>query len=133
MEISREEIKSEGQSIPKLCKGCSLTSEPLWGDDAGRENMTGTYSGTFVGWFPKIKLCFGSTTVSELNQIKQLLEKPIVSLTYPLDRDFKGKQAGEGYTEEFYGTAIIAEFDNYKQKYKPFQVSFVAVERRLYD
>lgn len=133
MEIARDQIKAGGQSIPKLVKGCSLTSEPLWGEDAGRENMAGTYSGTFVGYFPKIKLPFGSTTISEMNTIKELLEKPIVNLTYPLDRDYKGIAAGKAYTEKFYGTAITAEFDNYKGKYKPFTVEFVAVERRIYD
>lgn len=133
MVIARDQIKAEGQNIPKLTKGCSLTSEPLWGDDAGRENMAGTYSGTFVGYFPKIKLVFGSTTISEMNTIKELLEKPIVNLTYPLDRNYKGINAGKAYTEKFYGTAITAEFDNYKGKYKPFTVEFVAVERRVYD
>ena len=65
--------------------------------------------------------------------LKELLEKPIVNLTYPLDRNYKGIAAGKAYTEKFYGTAITAEFDNYKGKYKPFTVEFVAVERRVYD
>ncbi len=133
MDIVREEIKAFGQKLPKLVAGCSLTSEPLWGDDTGRESMAGKYSGTFVGWFPKIKLPFGSTTINEMNTIKNLIERPIVSLTYPLDRDYKGIKAGKGYTEQFYGTAITAEFDNYKGKYKPFEIELVAVERRLYD
>lgn len=131
--ISRDAIKAQGQSLPKLTKGCSLTSEPVWGDDAGRENMAGKYSGTFVGWFPKIKLPFGSTTIAEMNTIKKLIERPIITLTYPLDREYKGVSAGKAYTEKFYGTAITAEFDNYKGKYKPFNIELVAVERRLYD
>lgn len=133
MEITRDEIKASGESIPKLAKGCSLTSEPLWGDDAGRENMAGKYSGTFVGWFPKIKLVFGSTTIAEMNTIKRLLEKPIVNLTYPLDRDYNNISAGKAYTENFYGTAITAEFDNYHKKYKPFEMQLIAVEGRIYD
>lgn len=133
MNIQRDEIKAFGQSIPKLVQGCSVTPEPLWGDDTGRENMKGKYSGTFVGWFPKIKLKFGRTTISEMNTIKSLIERPIVSLTYPLDRNYNNKNAGEAYTEDFYGTAITAAFNNYKGKYEPFEVDFVAVEGRIYD
>lgn len=131
--ISRDEIKAQGQKIPKLCAGCSLKSEPLWGDDAGRENMAGTFSGTFKGWFPTIKLPFGSTTIEEMNTIKKLIERPIISLTYPLDRNYKGLKAGQAYTEKFYGTAIEAIFDNYKGKYKPFTIELVSVEGRIYD
>lgn len=131
--LKREEIKAQGQSIPKLIWGCSLTSEPLWGEDAGRENMVGTFSGTFTGWFPKVKLVFGSTTIQEMNTIKQLIERPIIDLTYPLDRDYKNLKAGQAYTEKFYGTAITAEFNSYSSKYKEFTIELVAVERRLYD
>lgn len=131
--IKRDDIKVQGHHIPKLCAGCSLTSEPLWGDDAGRENMAGKFSGTFKGFFPKVKLPFGSTTIDEMNIIKNLIERPIVSLTYPLDRDYKDLKAGKAYTEEFYGTAITAEFDNYKGKYKPFTIELVSVEGRIYD
>ena len=95
--------------------------------------MAGKFSGTFKGWFPTIKLPFGSTTIEEMNDIKELIERPIISLTYPLDRDYKNIKAGKAYTEKFYGTAITAEFDNYKGKYKPFSIELVAVEGRIYD
>lgn len=132
MRISRDEIKSAGQTIPKL-KSCSIKPEPLWGDDAGRDTMDCNFSGTFKGWFTNIKLEIGRTTIEELNKIKQLIEKPITTLTYPLDRDLNGIKAGKAYTESFYGVAIETEFDNYKSDYEPFTINLIAVEGRPLD
>lgn len=132
MDIPRDEIKSEGQLIPKL-KTCSLKVEPLWGDDAGRVTMDATFSGTFKGWFTNITLEIGRTTISEMNTIKKLIEKPILKFTYPLDRDLNGKKAGTAYEEFFYGTAIEAKFNSYKGKYEAFSINLVAIKRRPLD
>lgn len=132
MDIPRDKIKAEGQLIPKL-KKCTLGVNPLWADDAGRETMDAKFSGTFKGWFTQIKLEIGRTTVEELNIIKNILEKSILSLTYPLDRDLNGTKAGKAYTESFYGTAIETGFDNYKGKYDAFSIILTAIERRPLD
>ena len=92
--------------------------------------MDGNFSGTFMGYFTNIKMNIGSTTIDEMNTLKQLLEKPTVSITYPVERKIGNTLAGNSYTESFYGTAINAEFDNYKAKYKPFSIQFVAIGGR---
>lgn len=132
MRIARDEIKSVGHSIPKL-KSCSLKVEPLWADDAGRVTMDAKFSGTFKGWFTNIKLEIGRTSIEELDTIKRLIEKPILSLTYPLDRELNGTKAGKAYTENFYGVAIETEFNNYKSEYEPFSINLIAIERRPLD
>lgn len=128
----REKIKAEGMGIPKL-KSCRISVEPLWGDDTGRETMDASFGGTFKGWFTKIKLEIGRTTIEELNFIKNLLEKPIVSFSYPIERDLGNIKAGKEYTEQFYGTAIETEFNNYKGKYDSFSITLTAVKRRPLD
>lgn len=109
----------------KLCK-YKITVEPLWGDDAGRQNMNGSYSGTFIGYFTNITLNFGKTTQAEMTAIKNVFEKPTFSFTYPSDK------TGQDTTETFYGTAISAEKESIKtgSKYLPFEITLVATERR---
>ncbi len=107
----------------KLCR-YKITAEPLWGSDAGRENMKGTYTGTFKGYFTTITLNFGKTTQDEMKIIKQTFEKPTFSFTYPSDID------GNDTTETFYATAISSEKESLKGKYLPFEITLVATEGR---
>lgn len=107
----------------KLCK-YKITAEPLWGSDAGRDNMKGTYTGTFVGYFTNITLSFGKTTQEEMKTIKETFEKPTFLFTYPSDK------TGQNVEETFYGTAISAEKESLKGKYLPFEITLVATKRR---
>lgn len=107
----------------KLCK-YGITVEPLWGSDAGRENMAGTYTGTFIGYFTNITLNFGKTTQEEMQKIKETFEKPTFSFTYP------DEKTGQNITESFYGTAIKSEKESLKGKYLPFDITLIATKRR---
>lgn len=107
----------------KLCE-YEITVEPLWGSDAGRENMAGTYTGTFVGYFTNITLKFGKTTQEEMKYIKNTFEKPTLNFTYPHDK------TGQDVTENFYGTAIKSSKKSLKGKYLPFEFTIVATQRR---
>lgn len=109
----------------KLCK-FSITAEPMWGSDAGRDNMTGDFSGTFNGYYTNIALSFGKTTQEEMNFIKDTFENPTFPFTYPSEK------TGKDVTETFYGTAIKAEKTTSKEnrKYLPFDITLVAVKRR---
>lgn len=107
----------------KLCK-YSITAEPTWGKDAGRENMLGDFSGTFLGYFTNITLSFGKTTQEEMTSIKNVFEKATFNFTYPSDK------TGKDVTELFYGTAIKAEKNKLNGLYLPFEFTIVAVHRR---
>lgn len=109
----------------KICK-FSITPEPMWGSDAGRENMTGDFSGTFNGYYTNITLSFGKTTQDEIKTIKETFEHPTFDFTYPSDK------TGKDVTETFYGTAIKAEKESIKtnSKYLPFEISLIAITRR---
>ncbi len=107
----------------KLCE-YEITAEPTWGSDAGRENMTADFSGTFKGYFTNITLSFGKTTQEEMSFIKEAFERPTFNFTYPSDK------TGKDVTEEFYGTAIKAKKNRLGGLYLPFEITLVAVHRR---
>lgn len=109
--------------LPKL-KSYSISVEPLWGDDAGRESMAGQYSGTFIGYFTTITLEFGETTQVEHTKIKSIFEQPLFNFTYPSDK------TGKDVTEEFYGTAITSKKSKDYGKYASFSIDIVATQRR---
>lgn len=104
----------------------SDTAEPAWGEDAGRNANDGSFSGTFIGYFTNIHLDFGHTTKAQMDQIKAVFEVPIIEdVTFP-----NSSNAGHTYTEDFYGTSIKAELDDWDGMYKPFSIDLVAVNAR---
>ena len=59
-----------------------------------------------------------------MTSIKNAIEHPIISVT------FKDSKTGNNKTEDFYGTAITASYNNLKGRYEPFSFSLKAVSRR---
>lgn len=116
-------VGSNWKNIPKLLD-YEVTAEPLWGDDAGRENREGEYSGTFIGYFSNIKFNMGSTTQSEFTELCNLFKRPFFQVK------FISEETGELITESFYGTALKAKKDSYKGKYREFAFDIVATKRR---
>lgn len=111
--------------LPRLID-YSCGEEPYWGEDAGRNSMTGDFSGTFNGYYTTIDLSFGKCTQQELYAIKQVLQKPIFPLTYP-DPD---TQNASDKTENFYGTVIKPTKTNLNGKYEPFTVQIVGTTKK---
>lgn len=100
------------------------TAEPTWAKDAGRNSNSGKFGGTFVGYFDTLKIEVGKTNQNEMTTIKNAIEKAIISVT------FKDSKTGQNKTEDFYGTAITASYDNLKGNYEPFSFSLKAISRR---
>lgn len=110
-------------NIPKLVN-YQVTPEPLWGDDAGRENREGEYSGTFIGYFSNLNFNIAPTTQAEFTQLCSLFQRPFFQVK------FIREDTGELTTENFYGTALKAKKDLYKGKYNAFSFDIVATKRR---
>lgn len=110
--------------LPKL-KGIDHTVEPTWASDAGRNSNSGKFNGTFVGWFDTLQINIGKTNQQEMTEIKNAIEKPIIESV-----KFKDSKDGNNKTEDFYGTAIKASYNNLKGNYAPFSFSLKAIERR---
>lgn len=110
-------------SLPKVLNNPKHTIEPLWAKNAGRNSNSGKFSGSFVGWFDKIEVPFGKTTYAEMEYIREQLEHPIITCTFLDSRTNALK------TEDFYGTAVVAE-RNTATTYKPTSITLVAVSKR---
>ena len=110
--------------LPKMLSNPKHSIEPLWASDAGRNSNSGKYSGTFIGWFDKIEISIGETTQSELTQIRNAIESPIIENVTFIDT-----KTGNNKTEDFYGTTITAERLNSK-RYKPFSFTLTAIQKR---
>ncbi len=116
-------------NFPKITK-IKHTIEPTWDSKTGRNSNSGKFSGTFVGWFDTLEINVGKTTQSELTQIRNQVEVPIIENVQFLD-----SKTGNNKIENFYGTAIGVEITNIhmsdnKKTYPPFTFSLKAVERR---
>lgn len=119
------EIKIDGQPLKKLLD-YEIGEEPLWGDDAGRSTMDGSYSGTLIGYFTKINLNFMPMDEDDMAYNQSLLKRAFFNVTY------QDKKTKTMVTERFYnGDTINAKVDSYKKgRYGEFSLSLVAVNRR---
>ena len=109
--------------LPKVTK-VGHTVEPTWSKNTGRNSNSGKFSGTFVGYFDTLKVDIGKTNQIEMTTIKNAIEHSIVQIT------FIDSKNGNNKTEDFYGTAITASYNNLKGRYDPFSFSLKAVSRR---
>ncbi len=105
-------------------KNVEHTVEPTWASDAGRNSNSGKFGGTFVGYFDTLKVSIGKTNQTEMTAIKTAIEHAIIPVT------FKDSETGDEKTEDFYGTAITASYNNLKGRYEPFSFSLKAISRR---
>ena len=100
----------------------------LFGDDTGR-NLAGTFSGSFLGNFPKIILQFRALTKQELEEIIPILDSPRQTVSY-YDPNKKSQITMDTYTGDYEITDknIIG---NDGTKNEGFSCSFIAVSKRV--
>lgn len=111
------------KNLPKCLSNPTHSIEPMWASDAGRNSNSGTFSGTFNGWYDTLEINIGETSQAELTNIRQQIETPTITAT------FLDTRTGNEKTEDFYGTVIKAERlrEGY---YKPFNFSLKAIKKR---
>ena len=98
----------------------------LWSSDSGR-NLAGKQSGTLVGIFPKLVCQFRKLTKSELETIRPLLDASTQIVKY---YDPWKQQMTEMETYSGDWSAKNTSIIDSKHKNEPFQISFIARERR---
>ena len=106
------------------------TVEPTWSKNAGRNSNNGDFGGTFVGYFDTLNVTVGETTQSELTQIRNKVEVPIIENVKFLD-----SRTGLYKTEDFYPNAIAVKIKSLKmaentKKYPSFSFILTATKRR---
>ena len=113
----------DGVTIPSLSV-YEVDFSKLWAD-AGR-TMSGDFSGTFAGTYPKLKLEWPPILEAQQKLLLQLFDKPYVNVKWWDTRTMSFK------TGRFYPNDITSGimFDNGKIRvYKDFKVNLIAVSK----
>lgn len=82
MLIDKESLYVDGINFGKYLKQAEILYSKAWGDDAGRDTLSGDFSGTFKGIYPKIICTFLKLKQSDIETLAPILDKPEQSVTY---------------------------------------------------
>lgn len=127
MFIDRNSIVINGINMGQYITEARYGFNKLWSSDSGR-NLAGTQSGTLVGIFPKIILQFRKLTKAELEIIVPILDSARQTVTY-YDPYKKTSTTMTTYTGDY--EIVNKHIINGNRKNDGFQVSFIAVSRRV--
>jgi hypothetical protein len=127
MFIGKDSITINGVSMGQYIVEAKYGYNKLWGNDTGR-NLAGKMTGTLVGTFPKIILQFRKLTKSELELIVPILDSATQTLTY-YDPYKKANTTMTTYTGDY--EIVNDNIINENKKNEGFQVSFIAVSKRV--
>lgn len=95
-----------------------------WATDTGRSTITGKFSGTLIGVFPKITFTLGTLSNNDASTLYSIFDAAIVSATY---YDTKTKTMK---TAQFYCGDVIDKIKSAKtMKHDQTQIEIVAVEK----
>lgn len=114
--------------LPYMADDYKFGANKIWGSDAGRNTIDGSYSGTFVGIFPKIQVQFHSLTQQEIETLVPILDSAFQEVTY-YDPYVKGMRTMQTYTGD-YELSQRCLFSDLARAGKPFGISFISTRRR---
>lgn len=101
----------------------------IWGKDTGRNTLSGKYTGTLLGIFPKIVCTFGKLTQTQIEELIPILDSATQSVTY-YDPNKKQTQTITTYSGD-YELEQKCLFSNVAKAGEPFNISFIATDRRV--
>ena len=106
-----------------------ISYNKIWGKDTGRNSLSGKYTGTLLGTFPKFVCTFRSLTQADLELLLPILDSAFQTITYydPVKRQ---KISIQTYTGD-YELEQTCLFSDVATAGKPFNVSFIATSRRV--
>ena len=100
----------------------------VWGTDSGRNSLSGKYTGTLVGIFPKIICTFRRLTKTEIETLIPILDSATQITTY-YDPYKKTKITITTYSGD-YELEQKRLFSDVAVKGQPFSISFIATDKR---
>lgn len=123
MFINKDSIKINNISMGQYLLSAKYEFNKLWGSDTGR-NLSGKFTGTLVGVFPKIILTFRKLTQAEMNIIAPILDSSSQTVKY-YDPTTNSNKTITTYTGDW-------SYENKRivNKNESFECSFIARERR---
>lgn len=123
MLINKNSFKIDGVSFAPYLEKVKFGRHKIWHKDAGRNNLSGTYTGSLVGTFPKFTLSFGPLTQAQLEYITPYLEKAEQSINYYSNK-LKRQNTLACYSGD-YEYENQNTLDNLDEN-EPFEISFIA-------
>ena len=100
----------------------------VWGKDTGRNTLSGRWSGTLIGIFPKFECTFGSLTQEQIETLIPILDSAVQTITY-YDPSKQQKITINTYSGD-YDLEQTCLFSDVAKAGKPFNISFIAERKR---
>lgn len=122
MIIDINSIKINGTAVADKLTEAVYSFNKLWGDDTGR-SLSGNFSGTLRGIFPKVELTFKPLKQSELQTLVKLFDTDYQQFTY-YDPYKEAINTIETYTGDYSYTV------NNTNHTSTLKISFIATNKR---
>lgn len=123
MLLNKNGFKIDGVNFAQYLEKITYGRHKIWSSDTGRNNLSGKYTGTLVGTFPKFTLSFGPLTQAQLEYVTPYLEKAQQTITYYSNKA-KANKTIQTYSGDY-------EYENqntldHVNANEPFEISFIA-------
>lgn len=118
-----------GINLTPYLTNIAIGYNKIWGSDTGRNTLSGKYTGTLVGIFPKFECTFRKLTQADIEYLVPILDSTTQSVTYydPYKKDTITIQT---YTGD-YKIEQSNLFSNVAKAGKSFNISFIATSKRV--
>lgn len=123
MLINKNSFKIDGVNFGQYLQEIKFGRHKIWSSDTGRNNLSGTYTGTLVGTFPKFTLSFGPLTQAQLEYVSPYLEKAQQTITYYCPKTQTTKTISTYSGDYEYSNQNTLDNVNANE---PFEISFIA-------
>lgn len=105
-----------------------ISFNKIWGKDTGRNTMSGKYTGTLIGIFPKITCTFHKLTQNDVETLVRILDTATQTTKY-YDPYTKTIRTITTYCGD-YEIGQNCLFSDVARAGQSFNISFIATERR---
>jgi hypothetical protein len=123
-----DDLVINGINVVPYLTNLKVEYNKIWGQDTGRNSLSGKYTGTLVGIFPKFICSFRKLTKAEMELLIPVLDSATQNVTY-YDPNKKMKITIATYTGD-YGIEQKRLLDSAVKKGEPFSISFIARNKR---
>ena len=123
-----DDLIINGVNITQYLTDCKFGYNKVWGKDTGRNVLSGKYTGTLIGIFPKFICTFGSLTQAQIETLVPILDSAFQTTEY-YDPYKQQKISIQTYTGD-YELEQTCLFSDVAKAGKPFNISFIATTKR---
>lgn len=123
MLIDKDSVIIDNVKMAQYLKQAEIQFPKGWGDDTGRNTLSGDFSGTFKGIYPKLILTFRRLTQYEIELLCNIFDSPEQTTTY-YDPKKKGLYTMQTYSNDW---GIVSKR---MKRFEGINVSFVARKKR---